>query len=108
MKNGRNGLKTQTHTKRCRMAALLLIMAVIFTVPAYAAGDPIAAVNKLADFMSGLVKACGSIMLLWGIVQIGISIPSHDPSQRAMGFLGAAGGLVFFFAKEILMLITGG
>ena len=41
------------------------------------------------------------------IVQIGLSLKSHDPSQRANGFLTLAGGVVITFAKEILTLITG-
>ena len=47
------------------------------------------------------------IMLGFGIVQIGFSLKSHDPSQRANGFLTLAGGVVITFAKEILTLITG-
>ena len=42
-----------------------------------------------------------------GVVQIGLSLKSHDPSQRANGFLTLAGGVVITFAKEILTLITG-
>ena len=53
------------------------------------------------------VRAVGMIMLGFGIVQIGLSLKSHDPSQRANGFLTLAGGVVITFAKEILTLITG-
>jgi hypothetical protein len=48
------------------------------------------------------------IMLGFGIVQVGLSFKSHDPSQRANGFLTLAGGIVITFAKEILKIITGG
>lgn len=41
------------------------------------------------------------------IVQVGLSLKSHDPSQRANGFLTVAGGIVITFAKEILDLIVG-
>jgi len=41
------------------------------------------------------------------IVQVGLSLQSHDPSQRSQGFLTLAGGLVITFAKEILDLIMG-
>ena len=58
-------------------------------------------------FIFGLVRAVGMIMLGFGIVQIGLSLKSHDPSQRANGFLTLAGGVVITFAKEILTLITG-
>lgn len=77
------------------------------SVTAFAAGDPITVVNNLSDFIFGLVRAVGMIMLGFGIVQIGLSLKSHDPSQRANGFLTLAGGVVITFAKEILTLITG-
>ena len=53
------------------------------------------------------IKAIGIIILGWGIVQVGLSFQSHDPSQRSNGFLTLAGGIVITFAKEILNLITG-
>jgi hypothetical protein len=56
----------------------------------------------------GLIRAIGLILLGFGIVQVGLSLKSHDPSQRANGFLTLAGGVVITFAKEILNLITGG
>jgi hypothetical protein len=56
----------------------------------------------------GLIRAIGLILLGFGIVQIGLSLKSHDPSQRANGFLTLAGGIVITFCREILTLITGG
>jgi hypothetical protein len=72
-----------------------------------AATDPIAVVNNLSDFIFGLIRAVGLILLGFGIVQVGLSLKSHDPSQRANGFLTLAGGIIITFAKEILTLITG-
>ena len=77
------------------------------SVTAFAANDPIAVVNNLSDFIFGLIRAVGLILLGWGIVQVGLSFQSHDPSQRSNGFLTLAGGIVITFAKEILNLITG-
>ena len=74
---------------------------------ALADGDPIAVVNNLSEFIFGLIRAVGMILLGFGIVQIGLSLKSHDPSQRANGFLTLAGGVVITFAKEILSLIVG-
>ena len=48
------------------------------------------------------------ILLGFGVVQVGLSLKSHDPSQRANGFLTVAGGIVITFAKEILNTIVGG
>ena len=96
--------------KGCRFyctAVMALSLVVGTSVTAFAANDPIAVVNNLSDFIFGLVRAVGMIMLGFGIVQIGLSLKSHDPSQRANGFLTLAGGVVITFAKEILTLITG-
>ena len=39
---------------------------------------------------------------------VGMSLKSHDPTQRANGIMTLAGGIVITFAKEILNIITGG
>lgn len=69
--------------------------------------DPLTVVNNLSTFIFGLIRAIGMILLGFGIVQVGLSLKSHDPSQRANGFLTLAGGIIITFAKEILALITG-
>lgn len=88
-------------------AVMALALVGSMAVPAFAASDPIAVVNNLSDFIFGLIRAVGLILLGWGIVQVGLSLQSHDPSQRSNGFLTLAGGIVITFAKEILTLITG-
>ena len=89
-------------------AAVLSVALVLgCSVTAFAANDPIAAVNNLSDFIFGLIRAVGLILLGWGIVQVGLSFQSHDPSQRSNGFLTLSGGIVITFAKELLNLITG-
>ena len=89
-------------------AAVLSVALVLgCSVTAFAANDPITVVNHLSDFIFGLIRAVGLILLGWGIVQVGLSFQSHDPSQRSNGFLTLAGGIVITFAKEILNLITG-
>lgn len=91
-------------------AGLILSLSLMFTfcVTAFAASkDPLTVVNNLSTFMFGLIRAVGLILLGFGIVQVGLSLKSHDPSQRANGFMTVAGGIVITFAKEILNLITG-
>ena len=72
------------------------------------ANDPIVVVNNLSNFIFSLIRAIGMILLGFGVVQVGLSLKSHDPSQRANGFLTLAGGIIITFAKEILNLIVGG
>ena len=89
-------------------AAVLSVALVLgCSVTAFAANDPIAVVNNLSDFIFGLIRAVGLILLGFGILQVGLSLKSHDPSQRANGILTVAGGIVITFTKEILTLITG-
>ena len=88
-------------------AVLSLALVMGMSVTAFAAGDPITVVNNLSDFIFGLIRAVGLILLGWGIVQVGLSFQSHDPSQRSHGFLTLAGGVIITFAKEILNLIVG-
>ncbi|MDL2289585.1 hypothetical protein LJB83_02345 [Clostridia bacterium OttesenSCG-928-F22] len=87
--------------------AALVLMFALGTTTAFAANDPVSVVNNLSDFIFGLIRAIGLILLGFGVVQIGLSLKSHDPSQRANGFLTLAGGAIITFAKEILTLITG-
>lgn len=86
--------------------ALVLSMTV-GAVPVLAAGDPLAVINNLSTFIFSLIRAIGLILLGFGVVQVGLSLKSHDPSQRANGFLTLAGGVIITFAKEILDLIVG-
>ena len=93
--------------RRYSCAVLTGAMILGLAMPAYAAGDPLTVVNNLSDFIFSLIRAIGLILLGFGILQVGLSLKSHDPSQRANGMLTVAGGIVITFTKEILSLITG-
>ena len=88
--------------RRILMTALL---AAVFRQTAFASSDPIAVVNNLSEFIFGMIRAVGIILLGWGIVQVGLSVQSHDPSQRSNGFMTLAGGVIITFTREILDLI---
>ena len=85
--------------------SVLTLCVVCFSTAFATGGDPITVVNNLSDFIFSAIKAIGIIILGWGIVQVGMSIQSHDASQRSQGFLCLFGGLVIAFAKEILSAI---
>lgn len=118
---GKKDMKNEKQTTKLRMGkklkvgfflyVLFVCVVVLGIVTVYAkdgGGDPLTVVNNLSTFIFGLIRAIGMILLGFGIVQIGLSLKSHDPSQRANGFLTLAGGVVITFAKEILNTITGG
>ena len=80
-------------------AALVLTMTV-GGIPVLAAGDPLSVINNLSTFIFSLIRAIGLILLGFGVVQVGLSLKSHDPSQRANGFLTLAGGVIITFARK--------
>ena len=106
MRRGKLSMDKRTK-KRFMLYVATVLMLTLGTTTAFAADDPLAVVNNLSEFIFGLIRAIGMILLGFGIVQIGLSLKSHDPSQRANGFLTLAGGVIITFAKEILTLITG-
>ena len=109
--NKNNRLELPNAVHRCFRFYCVLVLALALmvglAVTAFADDDPIGVVNNLSSFIFGLIRAVGLILLGWGIVQVGLSFQSHDPSQRSNGFLTLAGGIVITFAKEILDLIVG-
>lgn len=106
MRRGKLAMDKRTK-KNFILYVAMVMMLTLGTTTAFAADDPLAVVNNLSEFIFGLIRAIGMILLGFGIVQIGLSLKSHDPSQRANGFLTLAGGVIITFAKEILTLITG-
>jgi hypothetical protein len=94
--------------RRYALTVLTVFSVCALAVPVSATGtDPLTVVNNLSEFIFSLIRAIGLILLGWGIVQVGLSLQSHDPSQRSNGFLTLAGGIIITFTKEILTMITG-
>jgi len=90
---------------------ITLIILCNFALPVLAeesaGGDPLTAIDNLSTFVFALIKAIGIVILGLGVVQFGMALKSHDPSQRANGLLGIAGGLMITFAKEIINIVIG-
>ena len=86
---------------------VLMVMAVVMCLMTNTvfAASPLDTINSLSDFIFSAIKAIGLILLGFGIVQIGLSLKSHDASQRANGFLTFFGGVIIAFAKDILDMI---
>ena len=91
-----------------QIAFIIVALFVAQASHVFATEEPLTVINNLSTFIFGLIRAVGMIILGFGVVQVGMSLKSHDPSQRANGFMTLAGGVVITFAKEILNIITGG
>lgn len=98
----------KNRTKRALTVAIVMIVFLFVATTAHAADGPLQVINNLSEFIFSMIRAIGVIILAFGIVQIGLSLKSQDPSQRANGFMTFFGGVIIMFAREILNLITGG
>ena len=106
MKHDLNNKNFERKAKRVySVFACVTLLLVATAVPALAADDPLTVVNNLSDFIFSLIRAIGLILLGFGIVQIGLALKGHDASQRAQGFMTFFGGVVIYFAKDILDMI---
>lgn len=71
----------------------------------FAADDPLTVVDNLTNFIFSFVRAIGVIFTGFGVMQVGISIRSHDATQRTDGFLSVGGGIIMVFIQPILDII---
>ena len=98
----------QWRAKRLYALFACLVLTLPFAVvPAFAAADPLSVVTSLSDFIFSLIRAVGLILLGYGILQVGLSLQSHDPSQRSNGFLTIGGAFLLSFTMENPTHITG-
>ena len=100
--------KRKTVFKRYLMIAVTCAIVGVFMVPVLADSEAETAINNMSNIIFGIIRAIGIILAGWGLVQVGMSFQSHDPSQRSQGFLCLAGGLIIVFAKSILTAIAPG
>ena len=105
MKKNNNIEKATKILRKSKMVLMVMAVVMCLMTNTVLAADPLATINGLSDFIFSAIKAIGLILLGFGIVQIGLSLKSHDASQRANGFLTFFGGVIIAFAKDILDMI---
>ena len=114
MKNEVTNLMKDSRRKLLRsylISTVACATVAVFMVPVLATegtSDAETAINNMSNIIFGIIRAIGVILSGWGLVQVGMSFQSHDPSQRSQGFLCLAGGLIIVFAKSILQSIAPG
>lgn len=82
-----------------QIAFIIIALFVAQASQVFAADDPLTVINNLSNFIFGLIRAVGMIILGFGVVQVGMSLKSHDPSQRANGFMTLARRSCYYFCK---------
>ena len=104
--NTNNNIEKATKIlKKSKMVLMIMAVVMCLMTNTVFAASPLDTINSLSDFIFSAIKAIGLILLGFGIVQIGLSLKSHDASQRANGFLTFFGGVIIAFAKDILDMI---
>lgn len=101
--------KFEEKLKKFRKVSTILICIATFlsitTPTVYAATDPLSVINNLSNFIFDIITAVGGIMVVFGIVQFGLAMKSHDPSQKANSVFTIVGGLIIAGAETILNVI---
>lgn len=97
----------RTLTKLFATVLLTLVMGAVGMVFCFAAGNQaVNSINNLSSFLWTIMKLVGMMMIGFGILQFGMSLQAHDPSQRSQGILFIVGGILIAFAEQIVKLIA--
>ena len=98
MKNDKIKMVKRLDIITCTLMVLFSFSAVAFAAP----DEPIKVLNNLTDLIFTVLRAVGVILLIWGMVQIALSLKSHDPSQRANSILFIGGAILVFAIQPIV------
>lgn len=83
-------------------SVLLTTFFVIHTVTFAASIDPVVGINNLKSVFISIVEAIGIIVLIIGVLFLGSSFASHDPTQRITGLTVMAAGVIIAGASFIV------
>ena len=95
--------------KRCMslllVSASAVLLAIMTACPAFAgegAGVVTSNFRSFYDIVAALASAVGSILLLWNVVEWGITLNSQEGMMQARAFKGIGGALVMILAPQII------
>lgn len=102
-----SGKKSWEKTRRVLIFALLLGANILSaSVSAMAAGTGGAAITasfgKLTDLVEAFVSSIGTIIVLWGIFEMGNATQSNDGMMQSSAFKRIGGGLVMALGPQLL------
>ncbi len=102
MNKGKKIKRSDTNKLIKTMLITVILVTILMATTIVAFADAKDAVGTLADEIFGIVKVVGVVVGLFGIITLGMSISSHDATQRVGGLMLLAGGALVFFAQDLL------
>jgi len=97
------GITMRRLRKAQKFLTCALVMLFVFAVPASASSsDPVQMIDNLKEYLFDAIGAIGLILVGVGVVQIGMSFKSQDPSQRAVGLLCTFGGIIIAGVRAVV------
>ncbi|MBO5521640.1 MAG: hypothetical protein J5973_08205 [Eubacterium sp.] len=88
----------------CILGASAVMLAFAGSVSAAEGGAGVVTSNfrSFYDIVAALASAVGSILLLWNVVEWGITLNSQEGMMQARAFKGIGGALVMILAPQII------
>ena len=85
-------------------SVLLIIIRLSLPVMAGEGGAGVVTSNfrSFYDIVAALASAVGSILLLWNVVEWGLTLNSQEGMRQAWAFKGIGGALVMILAPQII------
>ena len=102
------GKRIKRNSGLCKTYFVFFMIAALifcFSMTVFASSGVNTALKSFMDILFTVTKIVGVGLTLWGVIQLVMALIGHDPNQRlnALFFLG--GGVIVFFAKEIIELM---
>lgn len=96
--------------KRNRIKKIMILAAVLsllLCTPVFAAGEDIisSGFQVIYTLIAAVVSGFGSVLLLWGFLEWGISFNTQDGGAQSMAFKRIAGGLIIAVVPQLIPII---
>lgn len=86
----------------------LAVLLLFFSRIAFAAIDPVEAVNNMNDYIAMFFQALGVMAMLVGVFLLALGFFSHDPSQKITGGVALGAGALLAGITFVIDAVVGG
>ncbi|MBO4359990.1 MAG: hypothetical protein J5822_03845 [Eubacteriaceae bacterium] len=64
-------------------------------------------INRLTSMLYSIASAVGTIILIYNVIQLALTLKSHDPSQRSNALLGVVAGVIIILIPQVVRFLLG-